>query len=173
MLPEVFVCCCLMAISLLTFVIAANTPGNTNLRLNSQSAARDAAVMTNHSTAWWHCPSVHHTYILSRFALVLIFSHTSSSSWAFTTRSMQQIEFPKKLSFSSSGLKIIRRRVVKFSVQIKISNNALQIQRVSAIIPVKPFCHKTLKSLPGSQTGAGKMTTTAIFGDPIRWGNWD
>ena len=82
MLPEVFVCCCLMAISLLTFVIAANTPGNTNLRLNSQSAARDAAVMTNHSTAWWHCPSVHHTYILSRFALVLIFSHTSSSSWA-------------------------------------------------------------------------------------------
>ena len=82
MLPEVFVCCCLMAISLLTFVIAANTPGNTNLRLTSQSAARDAAVMTNHSTAWWHCPSVHHTYILSRFALVLIFSHTSSSSWA-------------------------------------------------------------------------------------------
>ena len=99
MLPEVFVCCCLMAISLLTFVIAANTPGNTNPRPGSQSAARDAAVMTNHSTAWWHCPSVHHTYILSRFALVLIFSHTSSSSWAFTTRLMQQIEFSKQFSY--------------------------------------------------------------------------
>ena len=47
---------------------------------------------------------------------------------------------------------------MKFSGQIKISNNALQIQRVSAIIPVKPFCHKTLKSLPGSLAGAGKMT---------------
>ena len=29
LLPELFVCCCVMAISLLTFVIAANTPGNT------------------------------------------------------------------------------------------------------------------------------------------------
>ena len=71
----------------------------------------------------------------------------------------------KKSLSSSPGRKIIRRRVVKFSGQIKISNNALQIQRVSAIIPVKPFCHKTLKSLPGSLAGAGKMTATAMFGD--------
>ena len=157
-----------MAISLLTFVIAANTPGNTLLGPVSQSEARDAAPVTNQSWAWWHCPSVHHTYILSWFALVLIFSHKSSrvftTHWQCSKLCSQMVCLPPK----SSGLRIMRR-VVKFSGQIKISNNALQIQRVSAIIPVKPFCHKTLKSLPGSQTGAGKMTTTAIFGDPIRW----